>query len=610
MSQCHSFSTTRITFTMHPARITRVEFTNFKAFRRFTVSLDHINVLVGPNNAGKSTVLAAFRTLETVLRRARSQQPELLPDVPAGQLGYRLPETLLPISTENIATDYDDVEAALSFVLSNGNRLAVHFPAARQFYALAETPSGSPKNAAEFKKAFPIQVVAVPMLGPLEHDEPVVERATVVGSLSTHRAPRHFRNFWRYFPDRFEQFAALVRTTWPGMDVEQPEVIVGARSVVAMYCRENRATRELFWAGTGFQVWCQLLTHIVRAAEATLLVIDEPEIFLHPDVQRQLLGLLRSRSLDVVLATHSTEIIGEADPEELLVVDKSLKKARRIRDVEGVQQTLDSLGSVHNIALAQLARTRRLLFTEGAYDFKLLRGFARVAGFLELAAGVGLTHVESGGFANWERIRDFAWGLQKSVGQALRIGAVIDRDYFPTERIEQLLRELREHVAFAAVLVRKEIENYLLVPGALQRALERCLSEQERRGSAPSGPFDVAQALLEITEAMRAPVQARYLSSRSEHLRRSGRATSTVNEETITWFDERWSQLDTRLEIVPGKEALALLRERIQSSTGVSLTDSRILGALRKDEMPLDLRGLLTSLEDFRTSQAHEKHSA
>ncbi|HSU83606.1 MAG TPA: AAA family ATPase, partial [Thermoanaerobaculia bacterium] len=41
--------------------ITSVEFRNFKAFSHFSISLQSLNILVGPNNCGKSTILGAFR---------------------------------------------------------------------------------------------------------------------------------------------------------------------------------------------------------------------------------------------------------------------------------------------------------------------------------------------------------------------------------------------------------------------------------------------------------------------------------------------------------------------------------------------------------------------
>ncbi len=50
-------------------KISSVRFRNFKALRDFSVSLDRVNVLVGPNNAGKSTILSAFRALRRLARR-------------------------------------------------------------------------------------------------------------------------------------------------------------------------------------------------------------------------------------------------------------------------------------------------------------------------------------------------------------------------------------------------------------------------------------------------------------------------------------------------------------------------------------------------------------
>src|SRR5438067_833378 len=105
---------------------TRVEFTNFKAFRRLSVSLDHMNVLVGPNNSGKSTIVSAFRVLEVALRRARARNPERLCGVPGQPLGYPITKTTLPISTENVWTDYEKVDACIQFKLSTGSTLTIH----------------------------------------------------------------------------------------------------------------------------------------------------------------------------------------------------------------------------------------------------------------------------------------------------------------------------------------------------------------------------------------------------------------------------------------------------------------------------------------------------
>ena len=86
-----------------------------------------------------------------------------------------------------------------------------------------------------------------------------------------------------------------------------------------MFCPEERIPREIFWAGFGFQVWCQMLTHVIQSEGASLFLIDEPDIYLHADLQRQLLGLLQNLGPDILIATHSTEIITEAEPDDILL---------------------------------------------------------------------------------------------------------------------------------------------------------------------------------------------------------------------------------------------------------------------------------------------------
>ena len=56
-------------------RFTSVEFKRFKAFSSFRIDLKHFNILVGPNNCGKSTVLTAFRILASAMRLANARNP-------------------------------------------------------------------------------------------------------------------------------------------------------------------------------------------------------------------------------------------------------------------------------------------------------------------------------------------------------------------------------------------------------------------------------------------------------------------------------------------------------------------------------------------------------
>lgn len=584
------------------ARIRRIEFSNFKALSRFTLTINEINILVGPNNSGKSTLIGALRTLDAAIRFAWSRPPSRVYVGDNSYIGYRLPEESVPISLENVQTDYNGAEARVTFSLSNGNSLALVFPEDGGCVFLPFVDGGVVKSASEFKREFPISLIIVPVLGPVEHREKKRERSTVVSGLSTHRASRHFRSYWHFFPDGFDAFSELVARTWPGMQISAPEYDY-ASGELSRFCLEDRITREIYWVGFGFQIWCQLLTHLSRATENSLIVVDEPEVYLHPDVQRQLLGIMRDAGADVMIATHSSEIIAEADPSEIVMIDKHRQSGERIRNISGIQRALDAVGSSHNITLTALAKSRRILFVEGLNDFRLLRRLARKIGMQELSSGTGIIPLASGGFGSWQKITILASGIAEALGAPLMIGAIYDRDYFCEEQIADVVETLDAGLLLARVLERKEIENYLLVPSALDRAVYRTLGVRRDTSELRSSEEVTSEAILDaITRPMRDDVFSQLMARRLEFFRKRGDDASSIYKPVISSFEARWASIGSRMTLVSGKEVLRQYRQRVKDQYGITLTDSRIIDAMNKDDIPTDMVTLLNELDLFRIS--------
>ena len=55
--------------------ITKVEIERFKGLEHICISLDRINVLVGPNNAGKSSIIQALQLATSVAQASRIYAP-------------------------------------------------------------------------------------------------------------------------------------------------------------------------------------------------------------------------------------------------------------------------------------------------------------------------------------------------------------------------------------------------------------------------------------------------------------------------------------------------------------------------------------------------------
>ena len=583
--------------------ISSVRFDGYKAFRSFSISLQRMNVLVGPNNSGKSTIIRAFRILEVALRQANAKKAEMIQINDQNYMGYRISDRNLPVSLENVHTDYEESDARIRFRCNNGNSLELLFPSDGGCILVPNAQGKQCHTPGRFKNCFPFSIQTVPELGPLEDEEFLLNEGTIRRGLSTHRASRHFRNYWRLYPEGFDEFANMVSQTWPGMEIERPELTDIMSQRLTMFCREDRISREIYWSGFGFQIWCQILTHLSRGKNATVLVIDEPEVYLHPDVQRQLVGILRDIGPDIVIASHSTEIIGESDPYEILVVDKKKNSASRLKDINQIQAALDIIGSVHNVKLTHLSRTGRLLYIEGSNDGKILRRFARRLELVELASGNDITMIESEGFSSWKKIEASAWAFEKALQGQFRIGAVFDRDYFSNEEIEVVLQKLSTRFPAVYIHERKEIENYMLVPEPLNRAIQKTIRERNRKmGLDDPGDFDAAQELVSISDEYKSDIMSQLIGKRSDFIRTTEKDTSTVTREVLDSVEDRWANLETRLALVPGKKVLRRLREKLKAHFCINLTDIRIIDEFRIDEIPEDLIRLLRNLDAFRTN--------
>src|SRR6266446_5654288 len=407
----------------------RVDFSRFKAFRGFSLHLRHFNILVGPNNSGKSTILTPFRILAAGLRKANTRRAEIIRGPNGRTAGYSIDLRPISVAAENIFYNYDDSEVAtIKFTLSNNDELLLYFPEQGTCYLLPDAQGRSVSTTTAFKSQFNCPIGFVPILGPVEHNERLFDKEAARLALFNYTASRNFRNIWYHYPDRFEEFRSTLSQTWPGMDIEHPQLDrIEDKTLLHMFCPEERIPREIFWSGFGFQVWCQMLTHLIQSSESSLFLIDEPDIYLHSDLQRQLLGLLRNLGPDILIATHSMEIINEAEADDIILINKNRTSARRIKEPSELRQVFTALGSNINPILTQLAKTRKALFVEG-YDFQILSRFAQKLGLTSVARRNEFAVIPVGGF-NPERIRSLKGGMETALGGQITTAAVMDKDY-------------------------------------------------------------------------------------------------------------------------------------------------------------------------------------
>jgi hypothetical protein len=588
--------------------LTAVRFLNFKGLSDYRVTLRDMNVLVGPNNAGKSSILDAFRLLGPALRHAKRRNPVSMVEDGVAMFGWEVPPSTIPISLMNVHLDSDSdagVETSVTFFVSDGSSMSLLLKNSSRCIFKVDVDGPRVGTAAAFRSRFPIDIFAFPTLGPLEDEEDYLTDeyvGRVTGGRLSHRI---FRNVWFRQAELFPRFKATVESSWPGIMIAPPERFGFAPARLEMFFSEKRRDREVSWAGYGFQVWLQLLTHMVTSESATTLVVDEPEIYLHPDLQRRFFELLRATGKQIVLATHSAEIVNDAERDDVVLINRGRRSAKRIGDIEGLQEALFSIGSAQNIHLTKLSRGRRVLFLEGQ-DFRQLRRLAGRFGFDALADGGDLTVVPIGGFAQKQRIEDAAWTFGQVLKAEIMIAGLLDRDYRCDEEIAEILAGMRESVPRFHILGSKEIENYLLVPHAIGKAIETRLrarpGQLERYEALGENP--ALTLLMEITEAMRGDVQSQLLAHRIRYFDKARKDTATVAREAVALFDAQWSDAAHRLRLVSGKATISALNSKLEKDFGISVTAAQIISHLRISDLAEEMQVILSDLDAFARAGA------
>ena len=561
---------------------------NFKPFQDFTVEFTNHNVLVGPNNAGKSSIIQALRLVDIAVRTwSRTRQRQ-----------FAIPQDRVPFSLRNALNLYasagDAAEITCGF--SEGTSVQVNITDGSSNPQASVSPTG---------RGFQTSISFLPPVGPLEEDERLLDRDHVRRTMNTHLAPRHFRNLWRHFPDEIEDFGNLLTETWPGVTLSQTEPNPAPDSRTGnlyMFYEEDRIEREVAWAGTGLQIWMQILTFLVKNRQANVLILDEPELYLHADVQRKIgVAAFNVPNSQIIIATHSVEIVNELEPDQIVTVEPLSARSIRLTDISAVQMAVSNLGSTQNIQLSRLARSRRCLFVEGN-DFKLLKRLVRCIGREPWEEGRNFSIFPLEGFENWTFLKSIDWVFHNILNEYIQAFVILDRDYRTDSQVDAVMTELRRRGVKCHTWQRKEIENYLLSADLIIKGVAQRLGTRRDTRSPSEVEELIREGLLKVTEELKDHTSAQMLAQYQLEQRGTGKDPATVNLEFMRNFNSSWQSMEWRLARISGKEALHRLNQLLQAGLKVAVSPSQLVSMVDATSAPPELLSVLREISRFAAS--------
>ncbi|WP_167536360.1 AAA family ATPase [Streptomyces ficellus] len=347
-----------------------------------------------------------------------------------------------------------------------------------------------------------------------------------------------------------------------------------------------------------------------------VLLVEEPEVHLHPALETALMQYLRnvSEKCQVFLTTHSTNFLDVGALKNVYMVSRAPQTTVNLLNVSEAEEAIpQELG----IRLSSLFMYDRLIFVEGPSDEQILRIFAETLKVSLGQASVGF--VTTGGARNFTHFAT-ASTLSFLGKRNVRTTFLLDRD----ERNSVEIIKLQEQVSGVSELVvleKRELENYLLDARTLSRYLAI-----RTDGAVQVSPEQVQEKIDSACEELRAvAIERRALKEICAPIfpRREGVIHRDVEEDFLTAayreideviasvqqlrqkmeetlrraagdVESRWAS--SKADLIPGDEILKLIFRGYGLSFNKRKDSVRIASVMTEGEIPREMATVIRGL--------------
>ena len=432
------------------------------------------------------------------------------------------------------------------------------------------------------------RVFVMPPIGSLLSSETERDKKYLREHINGYLSYRHIRNQMYDMPEEFERFCYKLEETWGNLHVEG--LLSGQGEYKNEYhlnLRDGRYPAEVARVGSGLQAWIQTLWFLSRVDESSIVVLDEPDVYLHADLQKKLIRVLAASGFrQTVVATHSVEMISDVSPDEIVEVRKREARSKPISTTAEAQAVLDQMGTSHHLQLSKLGKGGRVLFLEGK-DHQLLGQVAEKLGYDVGRRFEAIPRFPIGGMSNWKRAAMTAKVLFEASGGCVESTLIIDRDYFDDEYLQEIVSEAAKSNLQVRYWDRKEIENYFIDPEAIWGHVQKNSSKKVELN-------DIENLLTGIVADLMKKLPAQV----GQHIQMADKKLSlqTALERAEAFIGKRQESGASDCDLVSGKQVFSAVSGACQERYGVSLSATTICRTLDARLIPAAVTSVIAAL--------------
>jgi ABC-type multidrug transport system ATPase subunit len=546
-------------------KLKSIRIQRFKRISDAPLDLEDVNVLVGGNNSGKSTIIQglhfAVGLLQTIALSGDwgiSGSTSLNPI----QLIYSPSEDVYALAPNGKLLEPQEKAINFELTLTTGKSCSVSVRKGRNrniLVAVKNLPVA--KSISSLEKPFS---VFSPGLAGISKRENYVSDGVLFRTLARGDANLVLRNILYRLKQQpsWPQFLTDLRDVFPKLDIKI-KFEEGTSEFIEVSLRTADEWVPLEIAGTGVLQATQILSYIHRFTPS-IIVLDEPDSHLHPNNQRLLCSLLRKvaeeRGTQVLLTTHSRHVVDAlSGTAHLLWVRDGAVEVATTDDEIGILMDIGALDVKERI---QNPNTRVVVLTEDEIP-NPLSVVLQSSGF-----DLGKTSIlPSYGLAAMRQLRPLI-NLIKKTNSRAKVIVHRDRDFLTDEEVEQWKVEVRKLGAEPYVTTGRDVEAAFLSVAHL-RQLNPELNAKDFEG-----------LITKVGEGLYLVTQADYVNGRIDILRKKGQQ---VNAGAIS--AEATKALAENSRKYYGKTVLRAIRNEFQNEHSKNLIVYERSESLKDDSL-------------------------
>jgi len=586
--------------------IQSVSLENYRGFSKHFLPLEPMTVIVGENNAGKTTIVEALRLVSFITSRYQNysfKYPPANSDIPRFYMGIAPSTKNLEINFNTIFHRYSDPPGIIMAKFVNGVSIEIYVLSGGAIHAVIKDHFGDVVKDGRHAKSIDIpSVMIMPQVSPLQRQEKILSEDYVRSAISSRLAPLHFRNQLKIMNNFYPHFKSVVEETWPGVQVRD---LIWQNDFpgedLYLEIRNENFVAEIAEMGHGLQMWLQIMWFLTRAKNAATVILDEPDVYMHADLQRRIIRYIKDKHSQAIVTTHSAEIMSEVQADEILVVDKKQSKSGFAGSIPAVQTALQNLGSIHNLNVSRLMHAKKMVIVEG-YDLKLLGLLQDKIFPCSSTPFQTLPNMSIGGWGGWKLAVGGSMVFHNALGENIKCYCIFDSDYHSRSEIAKRYSEAKEKNVQIHIWRKKEIENYLLLPEPVSRFIARNFSGQDIANLRSS----VEKKIIELVDGLENEI---FDALSDEYVRMNrGVGVARANENARLLMSDVRQKSGNVVSLASGKLLFSRLSEWSKITYGISFSVYNIANEVYSEELSEEILGVITAIENGLNFEGYESH--